>query len=64
MQRFGGSLLIEAVQIKPDHRFQVHWAGVRTSNSPEDCGSSADLLLDNAQVAALIFVVGGRGVQN
>jgi hypothetical protein len=63
MQRLGGSLLIEAVQIEPDRRFQVHWSGVRTSNSSEDCGSSADLLLNNAQVAALIFAAGGRGVK-
>jgi hypothetical protein len=63
MQSLGGSLLIEGVQIEPDRKFQVHWSGVRTSNSAEDCGSSADLLLNNAQVAALIFAAGGRGVR-
>jgi hypothetical protein len=63
IQSLGGSLLIEAVQSKPDRKFQVHWSGVRTSNSADDCGSSADLLLNNAQVAALIFAAGGRGVK-
>ena len=63
MQRLGGSLLIEAVQLKPDRKFQVHWSGVRTSNSSEDCGGSADLLLNNAQIAALVFAAGGRGVK-
>jgi hypothetical protein len=62
MRRFGGSVLIEAVQTKPDHRFRVHWAGARTSNSSTDCGGSADLFLTNAQVAALIFAAGGKGV--
>jgi hypothetical protein len=60
MHRFGGSFVIEA---KPGGDFQVHWAGLRTSYGRENCGGSADLLLNRAQVAALIFAAGGKGVK-
>jgi hypothetical protein len=63
MQR-SGSLVIEATQSKPDRLFKVHWAGMRTSHGQNDCGSSADLLLDRVQVAALIFAAGGKGVKS
>jgi hypothetical protein len=63
MQRFGGSLVIEATQRKPDRNFLVHWAGGRTSDGLDDCGSSADLLLNRVQITALIFAAGGTGLK-
>lgn len=63
MQRSGGSLFIEAMQFKPDRRFQVHWAGSRTSDGQEDCGGSADLLLNHYQITTLVFAAGGTGVK-
>jgi hypothetical protein len=63
MQRSGGSLMIEAMQLKPDRRFQVHWAGTRTSGGQQDCGSSADLLLNQFQITTLVFAAGGKGVK-
>jgi hypothetical protein len=63
MQKFGGSLVIEATQRKPDRSFRVHWAGGRTSNGLDDCGGSADLLLNRVQITALIFAAGGTGVK-
>jgi hypothetical protein len=63
MQRFGGSLVVEATRFAPDRGFQVHWAGVQTSDGPEDCGGSVDLLLNSFQIAALVFAAGGTGVK-
>jgi hypothetical protein len=63
MQKSGGSLVIEATRFTPDRGFQVHWAGVRTSDSREDCGGSVDLLLNGAQISALVFAAGGSGVK-
>jgi hypothetical protein len=63
MERFGGSLMIEGAQLGPSHRFRVHWAGARTSDGRDDCGRSADLLLNSVQVAALVFAAGGTGVK-
>lgn len=63
IQTSGGSLVIEATRSEPDRLFNVHWAGSRTSDGQNDCGSSADLLLNRVQVAALIFAAGGKGVK-
>ncbi len=63
MQRSGGSLVVESARFAPKRTFQVHWAGARTSNGPDDCGSSADLLMNIDEVAALIFAAGGKGVK-
>ncbi len=63
MQRFGGSLVIEATQSKPARNFLVHWAGLLTSHGRDSCGDSADLLLDSAQMAELIFAAGGTGAK-
>ena len=63
MQKSGGSLVVETSQFEPDRIFRVHWAGVRTSSDRDDCGSSADLLLNSNQISALIFAAGGTGVE-
>jgi hypothetical protein len=63
MQKLGGSLVVETSQLEPARNFRVHWAGVRTSGDRDDCGSSADLLLNGNEIAALIFAAGGTGVK-
>jgi hypothetical protein len=66
IQKSGGSLVVESTRSEPDRTFQVHWAGTRTSGDREDCGGSADLLLDRYQISALVSAAGGMGpkVQN
>ena len=63
MQKLGGSLVVESSQLEPEQLFRVHWAGVRTSRGHDDCGSSADLLLNSNQISTLIFEAGGTGVE-
>jgi hypothetical protein len=63
MQKFGGSLVIEATHAEHDDTFDVHWAGLRTSDGQQDCGSSTDFLLNRGQVTELIFAAGGKGVK-
>jgi hypothetical protein len=63
MQRSGGSLIVEGTHSEPDRMFRVHWAGLRTSDGQEDCGRSADFLLNKVQITALIFAAGGTGVR-
>jgi hypothetical protein len=63
MQKSGGSLVVETAQFKPGLLFRVHWAGKRTSSDRDDCGRSADLLLNGNQISALIFAAGGTGVE-
>jgi hypothetical protein len=63
MQKSGGSLVVESTQFEPSRIFQVHWAGAQTSNDRDDCGGSADLLLNSNQVSALIFAAGGKGIK-
>ena len=55
MQRFGGSLVIEAVEGGGGRRYRVHWAGGRTSVSGADCGGSANLLLTPDDIAILLL---------
>ena len=66
MQKSGGSLVVEATRLETGRGFLVHWAGWRTSDSQDDRGGSVDLLLNSAQIGALIFAAGGTGakVQN
>ena len=63
IQKFGGSLVVESRQFEPSRIYQVHWAGTRTSGGRDDCGSSADLLLNSNQISVLIFAAGGTGVK-
>ena len=63
MQKSGGSSVVETSQFEPGRIFRVHWAGVRTSPDQDDCGRSADLLLNSNQISALIFAAGGTGVK-
>ena len=63
IQRSGGSLVVETSQFMPSRIFRVHWSGVRTSSDSDDCGRSADLLLNSNQIGVLIFAAGGTGVK-
>jgi hypothetical protein len=63
MQKSGGSLVVEATRLESGRGFLVHWAGRRTSDSQDDCGGSLDLLLNSAQIGALIFAAGGTGAK-
>lgn len=63
MQKSGGSLVVVSKQYEPNQIFQAHWAGRRTSNEHDDCGDSAELLLNSNQLSALIFAAGGKGVK-
>jgi hypothetical protein len=63
IQKSGGSLLVESTRSEPDRTFQVHWAGMQTSSDRDDCGDSADLLLNSYQISALVSAAGGTGVK-
>jgi hypothetical protein len=58
----GGSLVVEQ-RLRSPRTFQVHWAGIRTSTGGSDCGSSAELVVSNADLQLLSNVVGGPGVE-
>jgi len=59
----GGSLVVEQ-RFDAPRRFQVHWAGVRTSEGATDCGAIADLILPHADLQLLSNAVGGAGVEH
>ncbi len=59
MKASGGSLVIESTQFKPSLSYRVHWAGVRTSDDGTDCGTSAELLLSQADLSALFLAADG-----
>ena len=51
LRRSGGSFIIEGPA--SDGGFVVHWAGPRTSRGKDDCGASADVILDAQQLELL-----------
>jgi hypothetical protein len=54
----GGSLVIEAVQFKPEPRYRVDWVGVHTSDGRIDCGAEAEFLLSKPDIVALLVAAG------
>ncbi len=61
LQGSGGSFIVE--RPAPGGRFLVHWAGLHTGRGKEDCGSSADVILDAQQLdilGAAALASGGR----
>jgi hypothetical protein len=62
MHAGGGSVVIEARLPQTGSGYRVHWAGVRSSDDPADCGASADLLLSQADIEVLALAAGGYGV--
>jgi hypothetical protein len=63
IHRNGGSLIVE--QRYPGSgsaRYQVHWAGPRSSEGASDCGHDADLMLDDTNLELLAMAAGGWGI--
>jgi len=58
----GGSLVIEQRENEGRGPFRVHWAGRRTAAGAEDCGSSAELVVNPNDLLALAASAGGFGV--
>lgn len=61
LHKTGGSLIVEARTPSNPALYQVHWAGKQSSLGQYDCGSSAELTLDNANLALLAVAAGGWG---
>jgi hypothetical protein len=59
----GGSLVVEQ-RFNDPHIYHVHWAGGRTSDGATDCGRSADLVVNSAELQLLSNAVGGPGVEH
>ena len=62
IRQAGGSLVIEAQLSSEGNSFRLHWAGERTASNSGDCGQSADLILDRADLDNLVQAAGGFGV--
>ncbi len=62
MHASGGSLVIEARLPQTQHGYRVHWAGRHSSDDGTDCGSSAELLLNQDDLEVLAMAAGGFGV--
>ena len=62
MHATGGSVIIEARLSQPQPGFRVHWAGASSSDGGDNCGTSADLLLERQDVEILAMAAGGFGV--
>ena len=58
----GGSLVIEAQLSSEGNSFRLHWAGERTASDGGDCGQSADLIVDHADLDNLVLAAGGFGI--
>lgn len=54
----GGSLVIKAMQTKPDFIFGVDWVGTHTSDGQTDCGAAAEFRLSRPEVVALKLAAG------
>jgi hypothetical protein len=53
LRRSGGSLVVETQIGAEASSFVTHWAGARTSDGPEDCGSNVNLIVDRLDLNAL-----------
>lgn len=62
IRQTGGSLVIEAQLSSEGNSFRLHWAGERTALDSGDCGRSADLIVDHADLDNLVLAAGGYGV--
>lgn len=64
MRASGGSIVIEALQLRPQPIYTVHWAGFHTSAGTEDCGAEADLMLSRIQMVKMISEGNGPAVSS
>ncbi len=55
----GGSLVVEARRLSRPPVFRVHWSGGPTDGGPDDCGTTADLVLERTELMRLANVAGG-----
>jgi hypothetical protein len=57
----GGSVVVEQ---RSDNKrlYRVHWAGARTSDGPDDCGATADLMVRRVDLQLLINAAGSGGL--
>jgi hypothetical protein len=55
----GGSLVVEARHLSRPPVYRVHWAGGNTDGGTDDCGTSADLVLERTELMRLANVAGG-----
>ena len=58
----GGSLVVER-QLAAPRTYQVHWAGLRTSDGVADCGHNMELVVSGPDLQLLTNAVGGAGVE-
>lgn len=61
IREFGGSLVVTERRLTDGLTIRVHWAGRRSAAGTDDCGISADLLLNKRDVTALLHAAGGYG---
>jgi hypothetical protein len=59
----GGSMVLEARVPGTSRAFFLHWAGERTSSDADDCGQTADLVVDRRDIDILALTAGGYGVE-
>ena len=59
MRASGGSIVIEALQVRAQRMYRVHWAGTHTSRGSADCGAVADLALSRVDIVALTYAADG-----
>src|SRR6185312_3130003 len=64
VHRDGGSLIVEQRAVNAAAPYRVHWAGKRSSQGAQDCGASADLLIDESNLDLLAMAAGGWGVSH
>ena len=58
MAHDGGSIVIERTLI-PTSGYEVHWAGLHTSNGKDDCGPNANVTLSGTDLQTLVDAIGG-----
>jgi hypothetical protein len=61
LRHSGGSIIVESEVTRTPGGFRVHWAGEHTSTD-DNCGASADLILDTHDLDILASAAGGYGV--
>ena len=62
MHAGGGSVIIESRQPLIPYGLRVHWAGTRSADDGTNCGSSAELLVNQDDIEVLAMAAGGFGV--
>jgi hypothetical protein len=64
LHRLGGSLVVESRTPRPNRAYRVHWAGKQSAEGTDNCGTSADLTLDDDTLDILAMAAGGFGASN